>query len=90
MIEGKGLGNKKVNRVNISMTNSYTSKLNRLAVACNMKPTSLACLLLERCLDDQEQVRNLQREFNIHNAYIVEPVRNYDTGEVIYTLNERC
>lgn len=90
MIEGKGLGNKKVNRVNLSLSNEYTRKLNRLAVACNMKHTSLACLLLERCLDNQELVRDLQREFNIHNAYVVEPVRNYETGEVIYTLNERC
>lgn len=90
MIEEKGLGNKRVNRINLSITNGYTNKLNRLAIACNMRPTSLACLILERCLDDQELVRNLQRELNIHNAYVVEPVRNYDTGEVIYTLNERC
>lgn len=90
MIEGKGLGNKKINRINLSVTNNYSGKLNRLAVACSMKPTTLACLLLERCLDDQELVRELQREFNIHNAYVVEPVRNYETGEVFYTLNERC
>jgi hypothetical protein len=88
MIEGKGLGNKKVNRVNVSLTNGYTNKLNRLSVAVNMRPTTLACLLLERCLDDQELVRNLQLEIGIHNAYKVEPVRNYK-GEVVYTLNER-
>lgn len=89
MIEGKGLGNKRVNRINLSVTNEYTSKLNRLAVACGMKPTSLACLLLEKSLDNQELVNNLQEEYNIHNAYKVVPVRNYDTGEVKYTLNER-
>lgn len=89
MIEGKGLGDKKVNRVNLSLTNGYAKKLNRLAVACEMKPTTLACLLVERALDNQELVRDLQLEYGIHNAYKVEPVRNYDTGEVMYTLNER-
>lgn len=88
MIEGKGLGNKKVNRVNLSMTNEYESKLRRLATACNMKPTPFACMLIELCLDDQEFVRNLQREFGVHNAYKVEPVRNYK-GKIIYALNER-
>lgn len=88
MIEGKGLGGKKIHRVNLSLTNAYANKLNRLATACNMRPTTLACMILERCLDDQELVRNLQSEFGIHNAYKVEPVRTYK-GEVVYTLNER-
>lgn len=89
MIEGKGLGGKKVVRVGLSLTNGYSKKLNTLATACNMKPTPLACLLLERCLDNQELVRELQREFGVHSAYRVEPVRNFLTGEIVYTINER-
>jgi hypothetical protein len=90
MIEGKGLGNKKNNRVNVSLTNRYESKLKRLATSCGMKPTSLACLLIEMSLDNQQLVTDLQLEYGIHNAYKVVPVRNYDTGEIHYTLNERC
>lgn len=89
MIEGKGLGNKKINRVNVSLTNKTNLKLNRLATACGMRPTTLACFLIELCLDSSELVTRLQTEYGIHNAYKVVPVRNYDTGEIHYTLNER-
>jgi hypothetical protein len=41
MIEEKGLGGKKVNRVGISISNEYDSKLRKLATACNMKHTTL-------------------------------------------------
>ncbi|MEH7345550.1 hypothetical protein V7122_16975 [Bacillus sp. JJ1532] len=88
MIEGKGLGGKKPNRVNLSLSNKYNKKLNRLAVACNKKPTSLAGLLIELCLDNVELVRQLQDEYGVYNAYMVVPVKN--NGEIIYTLNERC
>ncbi|MEH7391289.1 hypothetical protein [Bacillus sp. JJ1474] len=88
MIEGKGLGGKKPNRVNLSLSNEYNKKLNSLAVACNKKPTSLAGLLIEMCLDNVELVRQLQDEYGVYNAYMVVPVKN--NGEIIYTLNERC
>jgi hypothetical protein len=87
MIEGKGLGNKKINRVNVSLSNRYSSKLNRLAVACNMKPTSLACFLIEKCLDDPQLITELQNEYGVFNAYKVVPINHQ--GEIIYTLNER-
>ncbi|TCJ04480.1 hypothetical protein [Cytobacillus praedii] len=90
MIEGKGLGGKKINRVNVSLTNKFNNKLLRLSTACGMRPTTLAGLLIEKSLDDQQLVTDLQLEFGIHNAYKVVPVRNYDTGEIVYTLNERC
>ncbi|MEH6993087.1 hypothetical protein V7075_10265 [Neobacillus drentensis] len=44
MIEGKGLVGKKIHRVNVSLTNKQAFKLNRLATACNMKPTTLAAV----------------------------------------------
>lgn len=89
VIEGKGLGGKKINRVNVSLDNQFNKKLNRLAVSCNMKPTTLAGMLIEMCLDNVELVRQLQDEYGVYNAYMVVPVRNYDSGEIHYTLNER-
>jgi hypothetical protein len=87
MIEGKGLGNKKVNRVNISMTNKMNYKLNRLATACNMKPTTLACLLIEKCLENAQIVADLQKEYCTQSAYKLVLVNN--GGEVHYLLNGR-
>lgn len=87
MIEGKGLGGKKVNRVNVSMTNRMNQKLNKLATACNMRPTTLAGLLIEKSLDNVQLVSDLQREYAVHNAYRVLPIRNQGTIE--YVLSER-
>lgn len=89
MIEGKGLGNKKVNRVNLSLTNKTNSKLNKLATACNMKPTTLACLLLEIGLDSTDLINRLQDEYNVHNAYKVVLVKDFRTNELEYVLSER-
>jgi hypothetical protein len=89
MIEGKGLGNKKVNRVNLSLTNKSNNKLNKLATACNMKPTTLACLLLEIGLDSSDLINKLQDEYNVHNAYRVVLVKDFRTNELQYVLNER-
>jgi hypothetical protein len=76
MIEGKGLGGKKVNRVNLSLTNKQSLKLNRLATACNMKPTSLAALLIQKSLDDVQLVNELQKEYCTQRAYRVIVINN--------------
>lgn len=76
MIEGKGLGNKKVHRVNVSMTNKQAAKLNRLAIACNMKPTTLAGLLIEKSLDNVMLVNELQKEYCTQKAYRIIIVNN--------------
>nr|WP_309099050.1 hypothetical protein [Fredinandcohnia onubensis] len=87
MIEGKGLGGKKVNRVNISLSNSYELKLNKLATACNIRyPGTLAALLVEMCLDDTKLVSYLQNEYCIQDAYRVIPVQKYHNGDVEYLL----
>lgn len=86
MIEGKGLGNKKVNRVGVSLSNNYQKKLNRLATACNKKPTSLAGLILERYLDDALMVEQLQNEFGVYEAYRVLPMKKHDAPNVTYML----
>ena len=88
MIEGKGLGNKKVNRMSISMSNNYDSKLRRLATACNMKTASLAGLLIEKCLDNVQLVNELQKEYCTQSAYKVVVVNN--NGELNYVLAERA
>lgn len=89
MIEGKGLGSKKINRVNISLTNKMSAKLNKLSTSCNMKPTSLACLLVETCLNDPEFVFKLQQDYGIYSAYKVVPIKDFQTGELEYVLSER-
>lgn len=60
MIEGKGLGGKKVNRVNMSLTNKVDKKLRRLATACNLSHTTLAALLVEMSLNDSQLIHKLQ------------------------------
>ncbi|RHW37336.1 hypothetical protein D1B31_16360 [Neobacillus notoginsengisoli] len=86
MIEGKGLGGKKVNRVNVSLSNEFNRKLNRLATACNMRPTTLAGLLVERCLDSAEVIVELQKQYCLHSAYKIMPVKR--NGELSYLLND--
>jgi hypothetical protein len=76
MIEGKGLGGKKVNRVGVSLSNRYDSKLRKLATACNMKPTTLAGLLIEKCLDDALLISRIQKEYCTQKAYRVVIVNN--------------
>lgn len=92
MIEGKGLGDKKVNRVGPSLSNHYDKKLKLLARACDKNYTTMAGIILERCLDDADFVNELQNEFNLYTAYRVRVVTDYKTGRVhfvLYNDNER-
>lgn len=86
MIEGKGLGGKKINRVNVSLDNKMNQKLNKLATACNMRPTTFARVLIERCLNDPVIVSELQNEYAVHSAYRVIPVTI--NGQIEYLLND--
>jgi hypothetical protein len=87
MIEHKGLGNKRVNRVNVSLNNRTNTKLSKLATACHMRPTTLAALLIEKGLDNTQLILELQKEYNIHNAYRVLPVQS--DGQIEYVLNDK-
>lgn len=89
MIEGKGLGGKKINRVGVSLTNKDNSKLNKLATSCNMKPTTLAGLIIEKCLNNPQFVAQLQEEFCIQKAYKVLLIKDFKTGEYNYVLSGR-
>jgi hypothetical protein len=88
MIEGKGLGNKKINRVNLSLTNEYDSKLRRLSIACGMRHTELAGMMLEQSLDNPYFVDELQKEYCKHAAYRIIVIVNIVDGEkkVVYKL----
>lgn len=88
MIEGKGLGGKKINRVNVSLSNAYDLKLRRLAVACNMKPTTLAGLFVELGLDSAGLVDELQKDYCTQNSYRVVLVNN-GGGDLVYLLDGR-
>lgn len=85
---GKGLGGKKIYWVNVSLTNKQSFKLNRLATACNMKPTALARMLIDLCLNNVELVDKLQQEFCTQTSYRVVLVNN-GGGELVYLLNGR-
>lgn len=87
MIEGKGLGGKKINRVGLSISNEYDSKLRKLATACNMKHTTLAGLLVEMSLDNVQLINDLQNEYCLQRAYRVRLVRG--NGELHYVLSGR-
>jgi hypothetical protein len=87
MIEGKGLGSKRVHRVNVSLTNKQAFKLNRLATACNIKPTTLAAVLIEKGLNNVGLVSELQKEYCTEKAYRVIVVNN--NGELNYVLSGR-
>lgn len=86
MIEGKGCGGKRIRRVNISLSNKMNNKLNQLATSCNMRPTTLAALLIEMCLDDPMIVSRLQKEHNVYPAYKVIPINR--GGGTEYMMKE--
>jgi hypothetical protein len=89
MIEGKGLGGKKVNRVGLSLSNRDNAKLNKLATACNMKPTPLAALILTEALNDPKYVDQLQKRFCTQAAYRVMLVKDYKNDDYNYVLSGR-
>ncbi|OIK14246.1 hypothetical protein BIV60_12120 [Bacillus sp. MUM 116] len=87
MIEEKGLGNKKINRVGISLSNRNDSKLRKLATACGMGHTTLAGLIIEKSLNNAQMVAELQKEYCIQSAYKVVVINN--KGELNYVLSGR-
>lgn len=87
MIEGKGLGDKKINRRSVSLSNHYDSNLVKLATALNMKPASLESYFIEKCLDDIPFINALQDRLCIQKAYRVLPLKN--NGKIHYTLTGR-
>ena len=92
MIEGKGLGGKKVNRVGLSLSNHYSNNLNKLATACGMRPTTLAAMILEMCLDDAMFISKLQNDYCKFAAYRIRLAYNHGSERfdyLLYDKNER-
>ena len=90
MQEGRGLGGKKVNRTNLSLSNEYEQKLAVLTTAWNLKyPGKLGRLFLEFCLDNAEIVDLFQKEYCTRTAYKVRLIKNYETGKIHYVLNNK-
>lgn len=71
MFEERGLGNKKINRVNVSLSNDYKRKLKMMARACEMSPTTLAGILIMDALDDPVKMYALQDAHCKYEAYRV-------------------
>jgi hypothetical protein len=87
LIEGKGLGGKRVNRVNASLSNKEDSDLRKLATACGMKHTELTWHFIRRCLYDPVIVNEFQKEYCIQSAYKVVTIQ--ENGELHYVLRGR-
>jgi hypothetical protein len=85
LIEGKGLGNKNINRINLRLSNSYDLKLKQLSRSVNKKPAELTRYIVEYFLDNAQFVFELQDKFCLYDAYRVTPVRA--NSEVKYQLN---
>lgn len=71
MIEGKGLGGKRINRLKVSLTNKEENDLIKLATACGMKKSELAYKILTDHLYDSLYINQLQREYCTQSAYKV-------------------
>ena len=86
MVRDRGVGGKRVHRVNISVTNFDARNLNRLATSCNLRPTALAALLVVKSLNDPSVVKYLQDEYNLYEEYEVLPIFDHTTGKTELTL----
>lgn len=85
----RGLGGKRCNRVNTSLSNRDLFKLNRLATSCNMKPTTLASDIIHWALNNLDYVVKIQQEHCLYSAYKIIPIKDYNhEGELIYNLEE--
>lgn len=87
MIEGKGLGGKRVVRRSVSFTNKEESDLLKLATACNMNFAELVHEIVTGCMYDSVFVTNLQQQHCTQRAYRVRLVQN--EGTVNYVLTGR-
>jgi hypothetical protein len=87
MIEEKGLGGKRINRTNASLTNKEDGDLRKLATACRMPHTELTWRFIRRCLYDPIIVNEFQNEYCTQKAYKVVLVEQ--NGAIRYMLTGR-
>ncbi|MDQ6600910.1 hypothetical protein [Bacillus salipaludis] len=84
MIVSKGGGNKKINRVNLSLTDKQFMNLKRLSIKLNIRHTKLAALIIEKCLSNVQLINDLQNEYCTQKAYRIVPINK--NGELTFTL----
>lgn len=87
MIEEKGLGNKRVNAIKLSLTNRENGNLSKLATALNKRPAELAREILFLCLEDSLFVDQLQKNYCTQSAYKVRMVNK--GGNIYFVLTGR-
>jgi hypothetical protein len=71
VIEGRGLGGKRINHRKVSLTNKEDNDLRKLATACNMPPTTLLWHFARKCLYDPMIMNEFQKQFCNQKAYRV-------------------
>lgn len=76
-IHRNNAGQGRKNRINLSIPTEYEVKLHKLSKGCgrNMRPTTLAALIVCRALDDALTINALQNEFSSVSDYRVLPIR---------------
>lgn len=77
-VERNKPGKGRKNRVSPSLDTQTEVSLGRLAVSCNMTPTTLAYHLIKHCLSDASIVDLMQLDYNSNRAYWVIPVTSPD------------
>lgn len=85
MIEGKGLGGKRVSRYNLSLTNQEALNLERLARAVNKNPSVLIREIFFQTIYDPYFLRKYQDEFCKEKAYRVVMLNNERETKFILT-----
>jgi hypothetical protein len=88
MINEKGLGGKRINRLNMSITNEDEKNINMLATACGKRyAATIAYEILSRGLKDISLLNELQKEYCIQSAYRIVFIQH--DGRLEYTLTGR-
>ncbi|MDP5274371.1 hypothetical protein [Chengkuizengella axinellae] len=79
--DSRGVGGKKVNRVNVSLSNFDFINLKRLSISCDQRHTSLAEFIITTALNDPQFVRSVQDKYNVNEFYRVTPYLDHQTGK---------
>lgn len=83
----KGLGDKRVVRIDFSTDENYQKKLRQLAVSCGFKYLTLGSILVTSLLDNEKFVYMIQRHHNTQLHYWVTPKE--ENGKVVYEMENR-
>jgi hypothetical protein len=85
MIEGKGLGGKRVSRYNLSLTNQESLNLERLARSVNKNPSVLIREIFFQCIYNDQFLQKYLDEHCIEKAYRVVMLKTEGEAKFILT-----